>query len=64
MGGISPFRYISLDELILFYGCSRNTAIQRKLELCRKYGKKNISYYDLAKYEGYTVKDVLSFFFG
>ena len=61
---VSPFRYISIDELMLFYSCSRGTAMMRKDELSRKCCKKNISYYDLAKSEGYPVKDVLSFFYG
>ena len=60
---VSPFRYISIDELMLFYTCSRKTAIMRKVEICTKYSKKNISYYDLSKYEGYPIKDVLSFFY-
>lgn len=61
--GISPFRYITIDELMLFYGCSRNTAVMRKVEISAKYGKKKISYYDLAKYENCPVKDILSYFY-
>lgn len=61
--GISPFRYVSIDELMLFFCCSRKTAINRKKELCSKYMKNNVSYYDLAKSEGYAVKDILSFLY-
>jgi len=62
--GVSPFRYVSVDELMSFYMCSLNTAKQRKAEISKKYGKKSISYYDLAKYEGYDVGYILSFFYG
>jgi hypothetical protein len=62
--GVSPFRYISVQELMDFYMCSENTAKHRKNEISKKYCKKNISYYDLAKYEGYPVKDILCFFYG
>lgn len=62
--GISPFRYVSIQELMLFYDCSEKTAKVRRFEIAQKCNKKNISYYDLAKYENYPIKDVLSYFYG
>ena len=61
--GVSPFRYVSIQDLMLFYGCSEKTAKMRRVEIAKNCCKKNISYYDLAKYENYPVSEVLSYFY-
>lgn len=61
--GVSPFRRMSVQELQMFYVCSLNTAKKRMKEISFVLGKRNVSYYDLAKYEGYKVSEVIDFFY-
>lgn len=56
------FRDIRLKDLASFYNVSLSTAKLRMKELKNYHKKDRVSLYDLAKYEGYEVQEVLQYF--
>ena len=55
---MSPFRSVSIKDLMKFYDCSKQTAVMRKKELRDACKRRNVRVYDLAALELVSCSEV------